>query len=183
MRAFKRFIALLYFAAALFVLGGFAGLMFGPYRGRFESLFERMPARVALIVCLIVMALGVLVAVCRLVFTRREPTCVRPAGNPDIEVTLAALESCARTAAASGEDVMIERVRGRLTARDASAVHFEVEAIAFTDHGLDQVARRMQERVEAACAEMLGTATVSARVRFLPAKTTTVTKEVSRERD
>ena len=53
-----------------------------------------------------------------------------------------------------------------------------VEAIAFTDQGLDALAQRMQRRVETACEALLGTPGVVARIRFLPSKTTIVTKEV-----
>ena len=57
-----------------------------------------------------------------------------------------------------------------------------VEAIAFTEDGLTELAKRIQKSIERACDETLGASGATALVRFLPAKTTVVTKEVSRER-
>ena len=52
------------------------------------------------------------------------------------------------------------------------------ETMAQRAADLDDVAQRMRQRVEAALETMLGTPAASVRVRFLPSKTTTVTREV-----
>ncbi len=96
-------------------------------------------------------------------------------------VTVGALEAIAR-AAAEREDVLVESVRGRVAGKDRSEVRFTIEAIAFTDTGLAELAGRVQASVERACDAMLGEQGVTALVRFLPSKTTIVTEEAPRER-
>lgn len=181
MRVLKRIIALVYLGAAVVSLGTFAGLYWGPYTHRFYLMMREPAARVVVTACGAVVALGVLIEAIRLMVGRREPACVHPAGNPDIEVTLAALESCAKTAAAATSGVLIDRVEGRVTGSDESHVRFKVDAVALEVSDLSAVAAAMQSRIEAACNDMLGTTGATARVRFLPSKTTVQTVEVSGE--
>ena len=117
----------------------------------------------------------------RLMFARREPSCVHPAGERNIEVTLAALSSCARAAAERDDRVMVERVEARVQGSDESRVCFKVDAIALDDRDVASLATAMQQRIEEACDTMLGTPGTTARVRFLPSKTTVQTVEVSGE--
>ena len=72
--------------------------------------------RIVVTACGGVVAIGVLVSFFRLMFARREPSCVHPAGERNIEVTLAALSSCARTAAERDDRVMVEHVEARVQA-------------------------------------------------------------------
>ena len=109
------------------------------------------------------MAIGVLLSFFRLMFARREPSCVHPAGERNIEVTLAALSSCARVAAERDDRVMVEHVEARVQGPDDSHVRFKVEAIALDDKDVASLATAMQ------------------RVRCLPSKTTVETVEVSGE--
>lgn len=179
-RIVKKILATIYLLAAVVVVGGFAGLMFGPFTGRIERLISYPAARIVLVVALVIVGLGVLVSVLRTFVSRREPDCIRAGGNQDIEVTVSALASIARTAAET-EDIMVESVRGKVVGRDRSEVRFTIEAIAFTNSGLEALAQRIQDKVTAACEEMLGTTGVTTRVRFCPSKTTVVSREVTRE--
>lgn len=181
MRVLKRIIALMYLGCAVVSLGTFAGLYWGPYTHRFLLLMREPVARIAVTACGAVVALGVVVGAIRLMAGRREPTCVHPAGNPDIEVTLAALESCARMAAAAAPDVLIDKIEGRVTGGDGSRVRFKVDAVALEACDLSALAADIQSRIETACDTMLGSAGATARVRFLPSKTTVQTVEVSGE--
>ena len=182
MRLFKKCCAVLYLVAAVVVAGGFAAQEFGDQslRARVAQLLDHPAGRIALIASLAILALGTLIMVVRVLIERRPPTSVHPAGNPHIEVRLAAVSSVAR-AAVSGEDVMIERVQSRVVGHDASQVSVTLELIAFTDIGLESLGKRIQLRVQEACERMLGAPGVTVRVAFLPSTTTTVTKEVSRE--
>ena len=114
-------------------------------------------------------------------FARREPSCVHPAGERNIEVTLAALSSCARTAAERDDRVMVEHVEARVQGSDESRVRFKVDAIALDERDVASLAVAMQQRIEEACDTMLGTPGTTVRVRFLPSKTTVQTVEVSGE--
>lgn len=181
MRVIKKICAFIYLLAAIVVLGFLTGLTFGPFTGRFDALLERDSVRAVLAVCLVVLALGALVTVVATFAARREPTCVHPDGNPDIEVSVAALESIARRAAES-QGILVESVRGRVMSADRSQVRFTIEAIAFADAGLKELAEYLQGYVAGVCNEMLGSTGVSVLVRFLPSKTTIVTKEAPRER-
>ena len=64
---------------------------------------------------------------------------------------------------------------------DDSHVRFKVEAIALDDKDVASLATAMQQRIEEACDTMLGAPGTTARVRFLPSKTTVQTVEVSGE--
>ena len=178
MRAIRRISAVIYLLAAGCVLGVSTCRMLGVSLGRLDGMLERQPGRIALLVLTAIVALGVLITVIRAFAERPDPICVHPAGNPDIEVTLAALTSTAKRAAAGSDDVMIESVEGKIGGRGRDEVRLTIEAIAFTEEGLEPLADRMRQRVVDACERMLGTSGVTARVRFLPSKTTIVTKEV-----
>ncbi|HIU05468.1 MAG TPA: alkaline shock response membrane anchor protein AmaP [Candidatus Coprousia avicola] len=181
MRVIKKIGALLYLLAAIVVLGLVTGLTYGPFTARFERLLDNAAVQVVLAVCLVALALGALITVLAIFLARREPVCLHPGGNPDIEVSIAALKATATTAA-EREGVLVESVTGRIFGRDHDQVRFTVETIALTDEELAPLAKRVQDAIERACEETLGTPGVTALVRFLPAKTTVVTKEVSRER-
>ncbi len=178
MRAIRKLLAVVYLVAAATVLGLFACSLARVPLGRIDGLLELPGVRVALLALAALVGVGVLATVVATLAERPEPAGVRVGGNPDIEVSLDALTSAARRAAAEGEDVLIESVEGRVAGRDGAEVRLTIEAIAFTEAGLDRVARRMQQRVVEACEGMLGVPGVRARVRFLPSKTTIVTKEV-----
>lgn len=178
MQALRKLVVAVYAVACVVVIGGGALMLYGPYRTRMVELIEQPSARAVGLVCLVIMALQALIAVIRRLSERPEPECIHPGGNPDIEVSVTALESLAR-AAAPEELVLIERVRGRIRGRANDSVQLDIEAIALTDHGLESMAHRMQQRVVDACERLLGTTGVTARVRFLPSKTVSVTKEVS----
>lgn len=180
MRLIKKILAAIYLVVAVISLGACAGLAVPATASRFAALLERPVVRVVVIVAACLTALGVLIQVLRTFFAPREVTCVRLGGDENIEVSVSALSSIAR-AAAEREDIMVESVRGKVQGRDKSEVRLTIEAIAFVNEGLDELAVRVQRQVDAACAEMLGTVAVTTRVRFLPSKTTVVSKEVSRE--
>lgn len=179
-RVLKRALAIVYLAAAIVALGTLVCQFWGPYTYRFMLLRDAMP-RVVVTVCAAIVALGVLIGFFRLMFARREPSCVHPAGERNIEVTLAALSSCARAAAECDDRVMVEHIEARVQGSDESRVRFKVEAIALDDRDVASQAIAMQQRIEEACDTMLGTPGTTARVRFLPSKTTVQTVEVSGE--
>lgn len=183
-RALKRIVALVYLLASAAVVGGAGLYVFGPYTDDISRLFDRFPlgSLVFFGVCLGIVGLGALVGFCRLFFSRREPDCVCPDGDASIEVSLAAIESCARMAAPGDDDIMIERVEGRILGGDRAGVRLMVEVIAFTDEGREALGARVRDRVTTACENMLGAPGVTVRVRFLPSKTTVQTVEVSGER-
>lgn len=182
MRIFKRLVALVYLLAAAASLGVLGVLLFRLSALRLLPITSdhRFAAMVALGAAIAITGLGAFIGVCRLFFSRREPDCVRAEGDANIEVTLAALESCAR-AAAQEEDVLVERVEGHIKGSDRAAVRFKIDAIALEDDNLAAKAQAMQQRVTNACENMLGAPGVTTRVRFLSAKTTTHTREVSGE--
>lgn len=173
----KKLCAVVYLLSCAIALGTFAASLFGPAVGSVEALLDKPAFRIVLAVCLVVCALQALWVLLRVIFERPEPECVRIDGTDEVQVTLTAIESVARTAARE-EDVLIEEVRGRIQGRDSSGVRVAIDAIALTESGLDELAERMRGRVESALQTMLGTPAASVRVRFLPSKTTTVTKEV-----
>lgn len=182
MRTLKKICAIVYLLAAVVVVGGFACLQFGAddTRERFSELLEHSAGRIVLIVCLILLAIGVLATVVVTLVERRPPVSVHPAGNPNIEVRLTAITSVAR-AAAQEEDVLVERVSSRVVGRDASQVRVTLELIAFSEVGLESLGKRIQLHVEEACNRMLGAEGVMAQIRFLPSKTTTISKEVAHD--
>ena len=89
-------LAIVYLAAAIVALGTLVCQFWGPYTYRFMLLMRDPMPRIVVTACGGVVAIGVLVSFFRLMFARREPSCVHPAGERNIEVTLAALSSCAR---------------------------------------------------------------------------------------
>lgn len=181
MRVLKRALAIVYLAATIVALGTLVCQFWGPYTYRFMLLMRDPMPRVVVTACAGVVAIGVLVSFFRLMFARREPSCVHPAGERNIEVTLAALSSCARVAAERDDRVMVEHVEARVQGPDDSHVRFKVEAIALDDKDVASLASSMQQRIEEACDTMLGTPGTTARVRFLPSKTAVQTVEVSGE--
>lgn len=182
MRLLKKFGAVLYLAAAIVVVGGFACAQFAPslISRRVDALLAHPAGRIVLIVSLVIVGAGVLLSALFALLEQRPPSSVHPAGNPHIEVRLAALSSAAR-AAAEAEDILVEDVRTRVMGHNDSQVRVTLEVIAFTDTGLDALGRRIEERVQGACEQLLGATGVNVLVRFLPSKTTTVTREVSGE--
>ena len=166
MRVLKRALAIVYLAAAVVALGTLVCQFWGPYTYRFMLLMRDPLPRIVVTACGGVVALGVLVCFFRLIFARREPSCVHPAGERNIEVTLAALSSCARTAAERDDRVMVEHVEARVQGSDESRVRFKVDAIALDDRDVASLAAAMQQRIEEACDTMLGTPGTTARVRF-----------------
>ena len=170
MRVLKRALAIVYLAAAIVALGTLVCQFWGPYTYRFMLLMRDPMPRIVVTACGGVVAIGVLVSFFRLMFARREPSCVHPA-----------LSSCARAAAERDDRVMVEHVEARVQGSDDSHVRFKVEAIALDDKDVASLATAMQRRIEEACDTMLGTPGTTARVRFLPSKTTVQTVEVSGE--
>ena len=106
MRVLKRALAIVYLAAAIVALGTLVCQFWGPYTYRFMLLMRDPMPRIVVTACGGVVAIGVLVSFFRLMFARREPSCVHPAGERNIEVTLAALSSCARAAAERDDRVI-----------------------------------------------------------------------------
>lgn len=181
MRRVRRIGLLLYLIAGVLVVGACAGSLFGPYTERFASMLASGSGRATMAICLVVVALNLIAVLMHLLVDRPEPTCMRLAGNADIEVSTEALASIARSAAVE-RDVMVEDVRARVVGRDRSGVDIRIEAIALTPHNVEGLAHRLQQRVQDACDEMLGVTGARVRVRFLPSKTVTVSKEVADER-
>lgn len=173
MRVFKKICALVFLLAAVGSLGFLGGLIHPATTGRFTELMGRLPLRVALVVCMALTALGVVTVVLRTLFQRRPISVVRLQGRSDIEVATDAVSSVARIAAEEA-GVMVESVRCRAAAADVAGVRVEIEAIAFVDQGLSQLADRVQDAVRRACETLLGTSDVTVRVRFLPSKTTVI---------
>lgn len=182
MKPLKRFASVIYLLACLVVLGSYAASFAGPFAERMAELRGELPFRVTILVCLGIIAVQALYVLGLVLFHRPPATCVHPGGHPDIEVTREAIGSVARAAAAADEDVMIESVAVRVEGRTHAAARVEIEAIALDDTGLEGRAHRMRQRVEEACEQMLGTPGIVARVRFLPSRTVTVTREVSDDR-
>lgn len=180
MGGIKKLCAIVYLVASSLLLGTLLASQVGPYTARIAELRSHDSFRWFIAACLAICALQMLYVLARVIFDRPEPDCVHPGGSPDIEVTASALESAA-TIAARDDDALIEDVRCRVHGRDGSSIRIEIDSIALTEHGLDELAARMQRRVESALADLLGPVAATVRVRFLPSKTTTVTREVSDE--
>lgn len=172
----KKVAASVYLVAGALVLCSFIGSLAGPFAPRFAELLELPAYQVLMVVCAGVCVLQMLYVLGCILFDRPEPRCVHPLGTPDFEVTIPALESVARTAAQQ-DDVLVDRVQVRIRGREANAVHITIEAIAL-EEGLDAIAESMRHRVERALRDTLGASCSSVRIRFLPARTTVVTKEV-----
>lgn len=180
MKPLKRAVSAVYLIASLIVLGTYGLSLAGPFTGRMAELRAEPAFRWLLFACMAIMAVQALYVLGLALFTRPDLESVHPDGAPDIEVTCAAIASVAR-AAALEEDVLVEDVRVRATGHAHESARVQVDAIALGDGDLAGLAHRMQGRIADACERMLGATGVTARVRFLPSKTTTVTKEVSGE--
>lgn len=181
MKPFKKMCAIIYLLACIAVLGTYGLSLVGPATERMAELRELPAFRIALLVCMAIMAVQALYVLGLAIFERPEPESVHPGANPDIEVTRSALEAVARATAKAEDDVLIEDVRVRVTGRERDSVRIQIDAIALVNEGLELMAHRMQRHVEAACDRMLGCSGATVRVRFLPSKTVTVTREVSGE--
>ena len=81
-------LAIVYLAAAIVALGTLVCQFWGPYTYRFMLLMRDPMPRIVVTACGGVVAIGVLVSFFRLMFARCEPSCVHPAGERNIEVTL-----------------------------------------------------------------------------------------------
>lgn len=176
MATFKKVCAVIYLMASIIALACLLGLMFGPFTGRFQLLIASNGGQALLGACVVIAFAGSLASACRVLVRRPEAAYIHPAGHEDIEVTTAALASVARTAA-SQLDVMVEDVSVRVDARDGSSARVRIDAIAFVNEGLDELAQRVQLAVRTACEHMLGAGDVAVRVRFLPSETIVVAKE------
>lgn len=179
MARFRKIALTVYLLAGIVVAGGFAGSLFGPYTERFVALLAQPPVRALVVVCLVVVCIQMLVTLIRVIAERPEPASVRLSGDPNIEVSVDAIVSAARIAAAD-RDIMVEDVDARVTGRERDAVRVRVTAIALIDQGLEGLAFRLQQRVAAACETLLSATPVTVQVHFLPSKTETITKEVQR---
>lgn len=177
MRRIRKIGAALYLIAAACVIGLFTGSQFGPYTERFDAILGVPWVRVAVFACICVVVVQMIVTLIVAIMDRPEPAFLRLGGDAQIEVALPALVSIARSAAVD-DRVLIERVEAHVHGRDRAEARIEIEAIALVEGGLEGLAQRMQERVREACERMLGVSGVSVRVRFLPSKTVTVTREV-----
>lgn len=180
MKPVKRIAAIIYLLACLVILGSYAASHIGATAARMAELGALLPFRIAVAVCLGIIGIQALYVLGLVIFDRPEPKAVRPVGNPGIEVTTTALAAVAR-AAARGDDLLIEDVEARVRGREQAAVDVRVEAIALDGQDLNGMGARLQERVARACEQMLGAPGVTVRVRFLPTKTVTATREVSGE--
>lgn len=177
MRRIRKIGVMLYLISAVVVVGLFAGSQFGPHTDRFDALLAVPWVHVLAFACVCVVLIQMAVLLIAAIADKPEPEFLRLAGDVQIEVALPALVSISRTAAEC-DDVLIEEVGAHVRGRDRSEVHIEIEAIALVDGDLAALGQDMQGRVQRACEQMLGVPGVSVRVRFLPSKTVTVTREV-----
>lgn len=175
----KRAGAALYLLASIVVLGGATAALAGPDPGRIRALLEVPAGRITFLVCVAIMALQALCVLGRALFARPEPAVVRPAGHPDVEVTVRALASAARAAAAEDPGLMIEGVSARVRGRAKDGALIKVDAIDLAGRNLTGLASALEGRVQRACEHTLGAPGVAVRVRFFPAKTVTTTQEAS----
>jgi len=76
-RVLKRALAIVYLAAAIVALGTLVCQFWGPYTYRFMLLMRDPMPRIVVTACGGVVAIGVLVSFFRLMFARREPSCIR----------------------------------------------------------------------------------------------------------
>ena len=180
MKPMAKVAAMLYLLSCALVLGAFTALLVGPAQDQAASLVERQPARIILLVCMGIMGIQALYLLGRVLFMRPEPMSVRPTAHPDIEVALDAVRHVARRAAME-EDVLIEDVSTRVRGRSHEGVLVRIDAIDLGDRNLAALAAKIAARVQRACEHMLGAPGATVRVRFLPAKTTTTTREATGE--
>lgn len=177
MRRMRKIGVALYLIAAVVVTGLFTGSQFGPHTDRFNALLTVPWVRVLVFASACVVLIQMAVLLIAAIADRPEPAFLRLAGDARLEVALPALVSISRTAA-ERDDVLIEEVGAHVRGRDRSEAHIEIEAIALVDGDLAALGQEMQGSVQRACEQMLGVPGVSVRVRFLPSKTVTVTREV-----
>lgn len=177
MKRIRTVALVIYLLAGVIVISALAGSLFGPYTGRFVELLATRAGHVIVGVSLAVLAVQMFVVLLALLTQKPEPPSMRLSGNPDIEVSTAALVSVARTAAASS-DLIIENVEAHVMGHDKSETRIVIDAIALTPHNLEGLARRVQAHVQDACDQTLGVPGAVVQVRFLPSKTVTVTREI-----
>lgn len=180
MKPLKRAAAVAYLLACLVVLGSYAASHVGATAVRMAEISATLPFKIAVLVCLSIIAIQALYVLGLVLFSRPEPKSIRPAASPDIEVATAALATVARHAAQE-DDVLIEGVEVRALGREGDAVAVRIEAIDLVEQDLAAAGQRMQKRVAKACERMLGASVATVRVRFLPTKTMTATREVTGE--
>lgn len=176
----RKFALVVYILAGVCVVAAFAGSLFGPYTSRFTELIGTPVGQAFIAACLIILSLQMLAVLIALLFDKPDPSCMRLDGNPDIEVSIDALISVAKTAA-QNPDIMIENVDARVIGRDKATVRVRVEAIPLVEYGYEGLARQLQQRIQNELDHTLGVSGANVQVRFLPSKTITVTREVAGE--
>lgn len=179
MRVFRKIATGVYAAAAVFSAALLAAFLWPERIPGAAETFAYAPARIAATALLCVSAAGALAAFIRALSRGTEPKSIRLTADGDIEVRLAALESCARMAASEDPDILVDRVDARVRGRDRDEVGFTIDAIYLGKADLKGRAEEVQRAVADACDRMLGIEAASVRVRFLPAKTVTLSKEVN----
>ena len=99
MRAAKRIALLVYLLACSFSVGSLCLAQMGPYTDRFADLLGMRPYRIAVGVCLAIVAVQLLVTLGRVLFAPRPVRdLVYPESTMGIEVSLDALRSSVRAA-------------------------------------------------------------------------------------
>ena len=178
MRAAKRIALLVYLLACSFSVGSLCLAQMGPYTDRFADLLGMRPYRIAVGVCLAIVAVQLLVTLGRVLFAPRPVRdLVYPESTMGIEVSLDALRSSVRAAVEETGELLVESVGGRASSSHPESAVFEVAVVPLVDEGLAQVATAAQERAMAACQRLVGMPVAQVRVRVLPSKTTVVRKE------
>lgn len=181
MGRFAKATSFVYVMASLFVLGSFVAVLLSPDRARIAALVASPAFRAGLVLCFAIMLAQLLYVIGRIIFVKPEPAALKIPGVPDAECTLEAIESVARISA-QAPDALIEDVSCRLRPKAPEPVSVEIQCIYLEDAGADAMARGLKDRVAGAIDAMLGVKVSSVKVRILPSKTKTVTKEVTNER-
>lgn len=176
---FRKLVAGVNALAAVFCAALLAAFLWPSRIPGATEIVDYPPARIAATAAACVAAAGALLVFIRALARGMEPDSIRLTANEDIEVRLAAVESCARTAASEDPDVLIDRVDARVRGKARDEVRFTIDAIYLGNSDLKFRAEEVQRAVERACDRMLGIEATSVRVRFLPAKTVTLSKEVN----
>ena len=179
MRAAKRIALLVYLLACAFAVGSLACAHVGPYADRFADLLGMRPYRVAVGICLVVVAVHLAITLGRVLFSPRPAhDYVYPDGSVAVEVTVRALEASVRFAVEETGELMVEDVSARTRGKHARDALFAVAVVPLVDEGLAEVASRAQERAQAACERLVGVPVAEVRVKLLPHRTTVVRKEI-----
>ena len=173
MRVVRKLVAGVNAAAAAFCAVLLAAFLWPSRIPGATEIVAYQPARIAAASMACFVAVAALIMFIRALARGVEPASIRLGANGDIEVRLAAIESCARTAASEDPDVLIDRVDARVCGKARDEVRFTIDA------DLKSRAEEVQRAVERACDRMLGIEATAVRVRFLPSKTVTLSKEVN----